>query len=262
MIDIPGIARRSLVAVIAALAFVAAGCSSPGPVECIVIDEASAAEAVASDNCENVRIQGGPFTDLTAFANLRPEVKLIVEEAVALQTTSGLPFLREVYVGVGLPLPSLTEVVLTADHPSVFGLGAASIASITLTYPPFVPAPGGGVRGLNLHGPLASPVSLVFEDQYPIYLVELSEVDFAIDAAPSLPHVERLQWTSTVPADLSVLQQFGRPSVYANFSLMPEEAYPILADYVAWLREEAPDTEVAVGDENGDPLELSDIGVP
>ena len=104
---------------------------------------------------------------------------------------------------------------------------------------------------------------MTFEDQTPLYALFLRDVaeDFAIDASPTLPHVERFDWVRTVPANLGVLQQFGRPSVHVNFGLLADETYPLIADYVAWLREEAPNTKIGLNDENGTSLELSDIGV-
>ena len=157
-------------------------------------------------------------------------------------------------------VPSLTEVVLTADNMGVRNVAQASVA---LTFPLFEPEPTGGERALFLEGPLPSSISLTFEDQEPLYNLTLRDVDanFTINASPSLVPVERLDWWGTVPADLAVLQQFGRPSVHVNFILTTEEAYPVIADYVAWLREEAPETKIGLSDEEGNPLELSDVGV-
>lgn len=235
------------------------GCSDPGPVECIVIDDDSAADAVASESCEIVRIQGGSFTDLTAFANLRRELTLSIERADVLETTTGLPVLRNIEIGGDVP--ALGEIVLTVDQG--LSIAATPADSITVTYPPFDPPAGGGQRSLSLFGALPASVSVTFEDQAPVYALFLQDVaeDFTIDASPSLPHVERFDWVRTVPADLAVLQQFGRPSVHANFLLLADETYPLIADYVAWLREEAPNTKIGLNDENAAPLELADIGV-
>jgi hypothetical protein len=235
------------------------GCSDPGPVECIVVDDASAADAVASESCEIVRIQGGSFTDLTAFANLRRELTLSIERADALETTSGLPVLRNIEISGAVP--ALGEIVLTVDQG--LSIAATPADSITVTYPVFDPPEGGGQRSLALFGALPSSVSVTFEDQTPLYALFLRDVaeDFTIDASPSLPHVERFDWVRTVPADLAVLQQFGRPSVQASFSLLADETYPLIVNYVAWLREEAPNTKIGLNDENGAPLELADIGV-
>jgi hypothetical protein len=235
------------------------GCSDCGPVECIVVDEASAADAVASDVCEIVRIQGGSFTDLTAFANLRRELTLSIERADALKTTKGLPVLRDIRIGAGLP--ALGEIVLSVDQE--LSIAATPADSITVTYPPFDPPDGGGERSLSLFGALQASVSVTFEDQAPLYALFLQDVaeDFTIDASPSLPQVERFSWAKTVPANLGVLQQFGTPSLHANFLLLADETYPLIVDYVAWLREEAPNTKIGLNDENGTPLELSDIGV-
>ena len=255
MIDMNRFASSSLLFVVVC----SIGCSDPGPVECIVVDDASAADAVASDACEIVRIQGGSFTDLTAFANLRREVTLSIERADALKTTTGLPVLREIRIGAGLP--ALGEIVVSVDQE--LSIAATPADSITVTYPPFDPPDGGGLRSLSLFGAPQASVSVTFEDQTPLYALFLRDVaeDFAIDASPTLPHVERFDWGRTVPANLGVLQQFGRPSVHVNFGLLADETYPLVADYVAWLREEAPNTKIGLNDENGTSLELSDIGV-
>ena len=240
------------------VAAASAACSDPGPTECIVDDDASAA-AASSDRCELVRVTGGPFTDLTALAGLRRDITLHIERADALTTTAGLPTIRNVHVGAGLP--SLTEVVLTVDEE--IGIGSNPATTISLHYTAFAPPPKGGERSLALRGLATGSVAIAFDDKEPLYLVAVDDVpgDFTIAATPGLPPVERLQWSRSVPASLSVLQQFGRPSVYANFHLLSEEARPIVADYVRWLHEESPGTTVALTDENSEPLELSEIGV-
>jgi len=193
------------------------------------------------------------------LAGLNRNITLRIERADSLTTTSGLPTIRNVQVGDGLP--SLREIVLTVDE--VIEVAATPATTISLHYPAFAPPPEGGQRGLALRGLATRNAMITFDDKEPLYLVAVDDVpgDFTIVATPGLPPVERLQWTRTVPASLSVLQQFGRPSVYANFLLLSEEARPIVADYVRWLHEESPGTSVGLTDENSEPLELSEIGV-
>ena len=224
------------------------GCSDPGPVECIVVDDASAADVVASESCEIVRIQGGSFTDLTAFADIRQDLVVSIEQAANLVTTRGLPKVREVGVGDGMPL--LTEIVLTADKD--ISIASTTATSIELTFAPIEVTsdePAGYSRALFLFGIAPKSVSVTFGDQDPLHALFLQDVaeDFTIDASPSLPHVERFDWVRTVPANLGVLQQFGRPSVHVNFGLLADETYPLIADYVAWLREEARDRSATPG---------------
>jgi hypothetical protein len=182
-----------------------------------------------------------------------------------LETTRGLPVVRVVSIAdEDQTMPLLREIVLHVD--GAVGILGTSAVSIDVTFSPLdaeVAATQNFARALSLNRVLPASVSATFEDQAPVYTLFLQDVaeDFTIDASPSLPQVERFSWAKTVPANLGVLQQFGTPSLHANFLLLADETYPLIVDYVAWLREEAPNTKIGLNDEIGTPLELSDIGV-
>jgi hypothetical protein len=173
-----------------------------------------------------------------------------VLEGAVLTTTEGLPRVKSIFIG---DLPSLKDVVLTAQE---IRLETPSAERIELTFPA-MDDPINDARALQLENTTVVSVAASFGDQTPFY-ARFDNVPGDLAIPGVLPPVSRFSWKKTVP-ELATLQQFGAPSTSVSFSLTPDESYPIIADYLAWLREQGSTVDVGVSDENGIAVPLEEI---